>query len=172
MIFLSAIDWIMLLLLLVSTLISIKRGFVKEGFSLATWVAAVIVSRLFARQLSTLLVDYIELSSLRLGTAYVLLIVGTLMVGAMINHLIGEFVLKVGLSGMDKFIGMFFGFARGCVILIVLIAGLYYLAPVAEDNWWSQSVFIPHIVDAVEWLGPLLWEQSERLIEFAKEKVI
>lgn len=164
MTYLAAVDWLIIFVLFVSTLISITRGFVREAFSLATWIAAIIISRLFAGQLSTLLVDYIELPSLRLGVAYIALIVGSLIVGAMINHLIGELVRKTGLGGTDKFLGMFFGFARGGIVIVLIIAGLFYLAPVQEDVWWTESVFIPYIVKAVEWLGPVLWEQSGKFI--------
>ena len=129
-------------------------------------MAAILVSRLFATQLSTLLVDYIELPSLRLGVSYVVLIVATLIVGAMINHLSGELVRKTGLGGTDKFFGLFFGFARGGIVILIVIAGLFYLAPVHEDIWWEESVIIPYVVKAVEWLGPLLWEQSEKLVYF------
>ncbi len=164
MTYLAAVDWLIIFVLFVSTLISITRGFVREAFSLATWIAAIIISRLFAGQLSTLLVDYIELPSLRLGVAYIALIVGSLIVGAMINHLIGELVRKTGLGGTDKFLGMFFGFARGGIVILLIIAGLFYLAPVQEDVWWTESVFIPYIVKAVEWLGPLMWEQSGKFV--------
>jgi len=166
MIYLTAADWLIIFVLFVSTLISIFRGFVREAFSLGTWLAAVLISRLFATQLSTLLVDYIELPSLRLGVSYVVLIVATLIVGAMVNHLSGELVRKTGLGGTDKFFGLFFGFARGGIVILIVIAGLFYLAPVHEDVWWEESVIIPYVVKAVEWLGPLLWEQSEKLVYF------
>ena len=168
---LAVIDWIIMAVLLVSTLISIKRGFVKEALSLATWVAAIIVSRLFASQVSPLLVGAIEMTSMRLGVAYVLLFVGTLIVGALLNNLIGEAVKMTGLGGTDKFLGMFFGFARGSVVILVMVAGLYYLVPVEEDSWWKDSLLIPHIVGAIEWLGPILWEQGGQLVESVRTKV-
>jgi membrane protein required for colicin V production len=166
MIYLTAADWLIIFVLFVSTLISIFRGFVREAFSLGTWLAAILISRLFANHLSSLLVDLIELPSLRLGVSYIVLIVATLIVGAMTNNLTRELVHKIGLGGTDKFLGMFFGFARGAVVILILIAGLFYLAPVQKDDWWEDSVIIPHVVEAVEWLGPLLWKQSEKLVFF------
>lgn len=169
---LAVIDWLIMAILLVSTLISIKRGFVKEALSLATWVAAVVVSRLFASQVSSLLVGTIDMPSMRLGAAYALLFAGTLIVGALLNNLIGEVVKMTGLGGTDKFFGMFFGFARGSVVILVITVGLYYLAPVEEDSWWKDSMLIPYVVSAIEWLGPILWEQGSQLIESTTTKVI
>ena len=155
----------------VSTLISIKRGFVKEALSLASWVATIIVSRLFANQLSTLFIDSIDTPSMRLAVAYALLFAGTLIVGAMVNNLVSQVVKMTGLGGTDRFFGMFFGFARGGLVILVLVAGLYYLTPVEEDSWWKESLLIPHVVGAIEWLGPLLWEQGGQLIELTRAKV-
>ncbi len=161
------IDWVILAVLLLSTLIGLARGFVKEALSLATWLAALIVSRLFAGQVSTLLIDYISEPTLRLGAAYAILVVGTLIVGGLINRLVCELVRLSGLGGADKFLGMFFGFGRGGIVVLLVIAGLYYLVPVEDESWWNQSKLVPHVVRMVEWLGPLLWEQGEQLLEAA-----
>ncbi len=163
----GAIDWVILGVLGLSTLISIKRGFVKEALSLVTWFLAIVVARLFAGQTSTLLVGYIEVPSIRIGVAYALLFFGTLIVGGLVNRLISEVVKLSGLGGTDSFLGMFFGLARGGLVILVIVAGLHYLAPVKEDGWWQESVLIPHFVSAVEWLGPMLWEQGEQLIDGA-----
>ena len=130
---LAVIDWIIMAVLLVSTLISIKRGFVKEALSLATWVAAIIVSRLFASQVSTLLVGAIEMPSMRLGVAYGLLFVGTLIVGALLNNLIGEAGKITGLGGTDQFLGLFRGFAGSSVVIVGVLYGLYAVELLDKD---------------------------------------
>ena len=50
-------DWAILGILLVSSLISIKRGFVKEALSLVTWLVAFVVAVLFGDRLAVLLTD-------------------------------------------------------------------------------------------------------------------
>ncbi|MBQ62271.1 MAG: colicin V production CvpA [Gammaproteobacteria bacterium] len=170
--FLATVDWLIVAILAVSTLISIRRGFVKEALSVVTWTAAIIISRLFASQVSTLLVGAIEMSSLRLGAAYAMLFAGTLIVGGLLNSLVSEVIKMTGLGGTDKFFGMFFGFARGSIVILVVVAGLYYLAPVQEDSWWKESVLLPHVVSTIEWLGPILWEQGEQLIELTSVRGI
>jgi membrane protein required for colicin V production len=162
---LATVDWIILGVLAISTLMSVRRGFVKEALSLLTWIAAVIVARLFAGQFAVLLENSIETASLRLGAAYLVLFVGTLIVGGMVNFLVGEFVKMTGLTGTDRFLGMFFGLARGALFVTLAVAGLHYLAPVKEDQWYQESRLIPEIVVLVERLGPVLWEQGEQLLE-------
>ena len=66
----GVVDWIIFGVIIVSTLLSIRRGFLKEALSLGTLIIAVIVVRTFGSQVSTLLVDMIEIASVRVGVAY------------------------------------------------------------------------------------------------------
>ena len=161
----ATIDWVIVGVLGVSTLISIRRGFVREALSLVTWIAAVLVSRLFAGQFTVVLEPYIETDSLRLGTSYLVLFIATLMVGGMLNYLIGEFVRMTGLSGLDRLLGTIFGFARGGVIVLVIVALMHFVLPVEEDDWYRQSQFIPQIVNVIEEFGPVIWEQGEGFLD-------
>jgi membrane protein required for colicin V production len=167
----GVVDWIILGVIIVSTLLSIRRGFLKEALSLGTLIIAVIVARTFGSQVSTLLVDMIEIASVRAGVAYALLFFGTLVVGGLINRLLAEVVKISGFGSTDHFLGMFFGLARGGLIVLVAIAVCYYLIPVQQNSWWQDSALIPHFVSAVEWLGPILWEQGGQIFEDAQGRV-
>lgn len=160
----AVVDWIILGVLAASTLISLRRGFVKEALSLATWLVAVLICRLFAAQFSVVLDPYIETASVRLGVAYLLLFIATLMVGGLVNNLLGEFIRLSGLGGLDRLLGMVFGFIRGAVIILVFVGLAHYALPVKEDQWYQQSVLIPKAVEAIEQFGPDLWQQGEQLI--------
>ena len=142
----TTIDWAILITVLISTLFSIKRGFVKEALSLLTWIVALIVGRLFSTPLASLLVDYIETPGLRLTSAFVMLFVATLVVGAMVNHLLGELIRLTGLSGTDRLFGMVFGLARGLIVVVVAVA-IIRLTPLAEDYWWQESRLIPELLE-------------------------
>lgn len=144
-------DWAILGILLVSSLISIKRGFVKEALSLVTWVVAFIVAMLFGDRLAVLLTDLISTPSVREMTAFVILFAATLIVGAMVNYLISELVRMTGLSGTDRLFGMLFGVARGLVVVMALLILLPSLVPLDQDQWWHESVLIPHFLDFEHW---------------------
>ena len=166
---LATIDWVIIGVVGLSTLVSIRRGFVKEALSLVTWISAVLIARLFAVQLAVLLDAYIETDPLRLGASYLALFVATLMLGGMVNYLVGEFVRMTGLSGLDRLLGTIFGFARGGVIILVIVALMHYVLPVENDDWYQQSQFIPQIVNVIEELGPVLWEQGEGILDKNQE---
>ncbi len=145
------IDWAIVALILISTAVSLLRGFVKEALSLATWVAATLIAYMFGAQVSTLLIDHIETPSLRLAAGSAILFFGTLIVGGLVARLARELLKVTGLAGGDRILGMGFGLARGVLIVLVGIL-LIELTPVAQDPWWQQSLLIPQFADAVSWL--------------------
>ncbi|TRX75712.1 CvpA family protein [Pseudomonas mangiferae] len=149
------VDWAIIAVIAVSSLISLKRGFVKEALSLLTWIIAGAVAWMFGGALSQYLVDYIQTPSARIIAACAILFVATLLVGALINFLIGELVRVTGLSGTDRFLGMVFGAARGGLLVVVAV-GLLSLAPVQQDPWWQQSSLLPHFLMVADWSKNLI----------------
>ena len=149
------VDWAIVAIVAISALISLSRGFVKEALSLVTWIIAGVVAWLFGGALSEYLVGYIETPSARVITGCAIMFVATLIVGAMINYLIGELVRVTGLSGTDRFLGMAFGAARG-VLLVVVAVGLLSLGPVQQDEWWKQSQLVPKFLLVADWSKNLI----------------
>lgn len=145
--FLPIIDWVLVAIIAVSTLISLRRGFVKEALSLATLIVAVFVSRMFGGQVSTLLNDYISVPSVRLMVAYGALFIATMSVGSMINHLVSHVIAMTGLSGTDRLLGTVFGLGRGLLIVVVVVAVLARV-PVTNDDWYKSSMLIPWFASA------------------------
>ena len=93
----------------ISGLISLIRGFVKEAMSLVIWVAAFVVAMTFKDIAADMLVNVIALASMRQLAAWAGLFVGTLLLGAMVNFLLGKLVSSTGLSGTDRTLGLVFG---------------------------------------------------------------
>lgn len=143
-------DWIIVAVVAVSTLISLVRGFMREALSLLTWIAAFVVARLFSPTLAVHLEPYIQTPSLQLLAAFALLFFGMLLVGSILNWVIGLLVRATGLSGMDRLLGMAFGMARGLLVLVVALA-LLRLTPAPQDPWYRQSVLIPHVALVEDW---------------------
>lgn len=156
---LTWVDWGIIAVIAVSSLISLKRGFVKEALSLLTWIVAGVVAWMFGGALSHHLEELIATPSARVIAACAILFVATLLVGALVNFLIGELIRVTGLSGTDRFLGMVFGAARGA-LLIVVVAGLVSLAPVHEDLWWRESTLLPHFLLVADWSKNLILGMS------------
>ena len=127
----------------ISGLISLIRGFVKEAMSLVIWVAAFAVAMTFKEMAADMLVNVIALASMRQLAAWAGLFVGTLLLGAMVNFLLGKLVSSTGLSGTDRTLGLVFGVFRGLLIVLALVIILPQAVPVDQDLWWTESALIP-----------------------------
>jgi membrane protein required for colicin V production len=149
------VDFLIIGIILISALISIVRGFVKEVFSLASWALAFWVALLFYPHMATLLVDYVATPSIRSFVAFASLFIVTLILGALVNHLISQLVKKTGLSGTDRMLGIIFGLIRGVAIvtLLILAAGA---TPMPQDVWWQNSLLLEHFEKLAVWLQGFL----------------
>jgi len=145
----------MLGIILLSALISLARGFVREAFSLAIWVLAFWVSWSFFRDLEVPMRAWIGSPTARLGIAFAVLMITTLTVGGLVNYLIIQLVERTGMSGTDRLIGMVFGAARGVLLVAVLVL-LAGLTPLPEESWWLDSSLVGYFEELAFWLRDLL----------------
>lgn len=156
-------DWAIVGVFSLSCIIGLVRGFVREALSLAVWLAAALVARLFGPRLEILLIDHIDTPSLRIVTAYAVLFVVTLILGSLVIYLISALVRATGLSGTDRLLGMIFGALRAFVIVVALVIFLPGFLPVDQDGWWHQSRLIPYFVDCESWVKSVYSEVSQIL---------
>lgn len=155
-------DLMILAIILLSGLLSIQRGFMREALSLVTWVAAFIIARLFTPSLSLMLTEYIATPSLRIASAFILLFIATLLVGALLSRVMVMLVTATGLTATDRILGMGFGLARGAVVVVVLVA-LLGGTPAVQDQWWQQSQLIPHFVLMEGWTRQMAGEVAQAI---------
>ena len=147
---LAPFDWAIIAVLAISTLMSLRRGFLKEALSLGTWIAAFVVARQFHGPMDQLLETQIVDSLMRSIAAFAALFVGTLLVGAALGFLLGALINASGLSSTDRVLGMVFGFARGALIVTVVI-GLLNLTPLVSDSWYTTASLVPHFETVAQW---------------------
>lgn len=155
-------DYVILGTIAVSMALSLMRGFAIEALSLVSWIAAFIIARLFSLPLAVLLTDFVDPPSARQPVAFVVLFVLTLVVGALIKHLVKEVVKVTGLSGTDRAMGSVFGAIRGGLIVVVVLAVLSRTTQMPGDPWWDKSLLIPHFLLVENWtaeMGRLVWDK-------------
>lgn len=64
------VDLIIIAIILMSALISLVRGFVKESISLASWIVAGFIALRYFTPLAELLEPYIDSATIRAGTSF------------------------------------------------------------------------------------------------------
>lgn len=155
-------DFAIIGIVVVSALISLKRGFVREAISLATWIIAIwIALRLFVF-VATLLTPYIHSHELRNVVAFGGIFLIVLIIGSLINFLFSRLIDRTGLSGSDRILGLVFGIARG-ILLVGILVLMGNIISLMHDPWWTNSQLIPHFQGLAKWLQGFVPQQISYL---------
>ncbi|HPF72164.1 MAG: CvpA family protein [Rhodanobacteraceae bacterium] len=163
---LTWLDITLLVILGLSTLVGLWRGFLVEVSSIVVWVAAFWLAFTYGEQLAPLFEGHVEAPSARLMLGYALLFVLALIVGGLTTWLLGKLVKSTGLSGTDRLLGMLFGIARGALLGCVLVL-LFGFTPMPGDDWWRQSRLLPYYESGAEWMRGWLPEQVAKHVDFS-----
>ena len=145
---LNQIDTAILIVVAISAAFGLWRGFVKEILSLLSWIAALLVARVYSVPIAGLLVNMIESESIRYVAAFALLFVIVIMLGTLINHFMAKLLTITGLKFLDRLLGAVFGLARGTGIVLVILFILNVF--VSETEWWQESTLIPYGMVMIE----------------------
>lgn len=137
----TVVDIIVIFVVFLSALFSLLRGFVKEAISLGTWILAIWVSATFAPRLATVYSGAIESEAVQLAAGFATLFLLTLMMGALVNYMVTQFVKKTGLSGANRVLGVAFGFLRGILIIVVFVV-IGGMTPLPQQQWWQTSLLL------------------------------
>ncbi|MCY4420334.1 MAG: CvpA family protein [Gammaproteobacteria bacterium] len=150
----SWIDIAIVIILLISVVVAMFRGFVKEAISLISLVLAFWLAVNYFDQVALYLPSGIDettlelgetqlvLNKLRAGIAFVVLVIGVLVAGALLNHLLGKITRLPVLRGIDRLFGAMFGLVRGAaiVVLVVLVAAM---TSFPRTEIWEASRMMP-----------------------------
>jgi len=135
----SLLDYGLLGVLILSSVLGLFRGLVREVLSLVAWVLAFWLAQHYSGELSGHLVALISTGSLRQLSAFLVLFLGSLIVFALINRLLTLLIRASKLGSLDRLLGCAFGALRGVVVGVVFIA-LADLTPLADQTGWRGSV--------------------------------
>lgn len=137
---LTAVDFLIIGLIVVSAAFGFWRGFTREALSLLTLLAAIWLAWRFGWVVEPYLGEWAGAPEARIWAARVVVFVLVLIVGAVASWLARTLIRHTGLSGIDRLLGALFGVARAAVIVGLAVIALQFTG-LEQDPWWQQARF-------------------------------
>ena len=159
----NTLDLFFSVILVASSLVSLIRGFVREAISLVIWIIAGVVAFAFTPYLAPWLIDYISIDQLRVAVSFLVLFLATMIIGSLMSFLLNHLIKHAGLSGTDRVVGLIFGFARGVIIVSILV-WLGQFTPFSEDQLWLESRLIEQFQVVIDVLKTFLPEKLNNMV--------
>ncbi|EJN09648.1 CvpA family protein [Herbaspirillum sp. YR522] len=135
-------DYLVLLVVVCSVIISTLRGLVREVLSLASWIVALVVANTYGEALAGMLPELVPGQSTRLIVAFIALFIGTRLLMALVSRTLSEVIKVSGLGMLDRALGSVFGVARGILVVLaaVLLCGT---TSIPQQPFWKDAILSP-----------------------------
>lgn len=135
----TLLDILLLVVMLISGLLAMIRGFMREILSIAAWgIAALATLYAYSRLLPTVK-QYINSDMVAAGVTIVGVFLVTLLFVSVITVRISDMVLDSRIGALDRSLGFLFGLGRGLVIVVVAFVFFDWLVPERSQPEWVKS---------------------------------
>lgn len=146
----NGVDFVLFGIVLVSAVIGLWRGLVREVMSLVTWLIAIWVAFVWAETMAPAVAGVVETPMLRVLAAFILIFITLMIAGAIIARLLTGAVSAAGLGSINRVTGAGFGVVRGILVTtaVVYVVGL---TSFAQGTTWQQSKAVVMAQDIIHW---------------------
>ena len=166
----TATDWVLLGVMGLSTVLGAMRGFIGVLASLAAWVLAAWAAFRFGGRLAEVLAGGEAPGPSELLGGYAISFLVVLVVVGLVGWGMRKLVHGIGLSGVDRFLGLALGLARGAFVACALVL-LMGFTTLPQDPEWRRSlsvqVFLPGALLLRGWLPD--WAAAQASFEAAPD---
>ena len=159
------LDFVLLGVMLISGLLAMIRGFMREILSITAWAAAAIATLLLYNKL--LPIAKANISSDIIATVAVIagVFLITLLVVSIITVRISDMILDSRIGALDRTLGFLFGLARGLIIVVVAFLFFAWLVPANKQPDGVRNAKSRMVLENTgEWLQALLPQDMENYL--------
>lgn len=161
----TVLDYTLIAIILISTVIGIARGLVSEVIALAAWILAFICARQFGGHAAQLLTGLMTDPGLLAIAGFALTFILVLLLCGVLRWLMRSLIHASGLDIPDRVLGGLFGLARAGLILMLFVVGAAH-TPAPEQAWWKASALTPPLETAALAIKPWLPDTVAKKIRF------
>lgn len=128
----TAADWIIIAVILISTLLAAAEGFFYEAFSLSGTAVGMLTATWEYARLAPWFSGFVKSESVANACGFFTIFFAMLLLADAIARLARWAIRSAGLSWADRLLGAAFGFVRGIVMVTVTIMALAAFVPESQ----------------------------------------
>jgi len=166
----SIIDFIYLILTIMSLIKCYRKGFVISILAMAKWLLAYIITLIIFPKVKPYVKDIIDneyVLDVGLGIGIFIIVIFLVL---LVNRGIGKAIRYTGIGSLDTVFGFFFGFVRSYIIAVCIFSGLHIVYN--YDKWpinLDKSFIFPYLEKGSNYL--LKEFPNEKTYKDSKEKI-
>lgn len=159
----TVLDVIVIVVVLISAVLAMVRGFVREVLSVASWVAAAAAAYFLYKPVLPLLANYIESKTVATIAAAAAIFFVALIVATYITMKISDFVIDSRIGAVDRAFGFIFGAVRGILLLVIALWFFNFMVsdPTKRPAWVVNARTGPFLVSLGERLQDALPKDAD-----------
>jgi membrane protein required for colicin V production len=151
--------------MLVSALLAMIRGFMREILSIAAWVIAAIATLYAYSKLLPVAKSYFNNDIVAAAAVIGGTFLGTLLIVSIITVRFSDMVLDSRVGALDRTLGFLFGLGRGLVIMVVAFLFFAWLVPARTQPSWVANAKSKVVLQSTgDWLMSMLPDDPESTI--------
>lgn len=161
----TLLDIILLVVMLVSALLAMVRGFMREVLSIAAWLTAALTTVWAYPRYIGVAKQYFNNDLVATAALVGGVFLGTLIIVSLVTIKISDMVLDSRVGALDRTLGFLFGLGRGLIIVVVAFLFFSWLVPEkTQPEWIAQAKSRVVLQSTGEWLVSLLPDDPETTI--------
>ena len=143
---LNSIDWIIIILLLITSIIGLNNGFIKEFINVFIWSLSILFSLLV---INNLLIFNLVVQNviIMIVLFFILFIFSFIILKLIIYYFVSDLKNTFTLYYINNIFGLIFGFVKGLFLILLSTSGVIYLFYTTKDfpPFFENSLFFEPI---------------------------
>lgn len=137
----TTVDWLIVVVLLVSVLSAARAGFIVEVFSLVGLVLGFLLASWDYQRLIPWVFRWIHSPPLAQAMSFLVILFGVMIAASLAGKFVRWSVQSIGLGWADRIAGAAFGLLKGCVLVTIAVMVIAAFWPGA--TWFRRSSLAP-----------------------------
>ncbi|MFH2012491.1 MAG: CvpA family protein [Pseudomonadota bacterium] len=150
------LDTVIIVIIVISIIIGIKRGLVKEAFSLLSLILGIFIASRSYMEGAKIIDKLIHHPNIAKIISFIAIFLLVAVLLSIISILIKKLIKFVQLGWIDRLGGLAFGFVRGGIIIGVLLILITKYPVLGSDKWVKGSLTAPFFLHFIESLRKLI----------------